>query len=93
MYTITVIPGDGIGPEVMEATLDILEASDLEFDFHEAQAGYACYQETGNSLPPETLEIAKNSDAILFGAITSVPEQKTPSAILTLRKNWASMPI
>lgn len=86
MYTITVIPGDGIGPEVMEATLDILEASDLEFDFHEAQAGYACYQETGNSLPPETLEIAKNSDAILFGAITSVPEQKTPSAILTLRK-------
>ena len=78
MYTITVIPGDGIGPEVMEATLDILEASDLEFDFHEGKAGYACYQETGNTLPHETLEIARNADATLFGAITSVPEQKTP---------------
>jgi len=86
MYTITVIPGDGIGPEVMEATLDILKASDLEFDFHEARAGYACYQETGNTLPHETLEIARNADATLFGAITSVPEQKTPSSILTLRK-------
>jgi methanogen homoisocitrate dehydrogenase len=86
MYTITVIPGDGIGPEVMEATLDILEASDLEFDFHEGKAGYACYQETGNNLPYETLEMARNTDATLFGAVTSVPDQKTSSAIVTLRK-------
>ncbi len=86
MYTIAVIPGDGIGPEVMEATLDILKASTLKFNFQEARAGYACYTETGNTLPEETLEIARNADATLFGAVTSVPEQKKAGSILTLRK-------
>lgn len=84
MYEITLIPGDGIGPEVMEAVLCVLEASDLEFEFHEARAGNACYQETGTTIPDETIEIAKNSDATLFGAVTTVPGQK--SAIITLRK-------
>ncbi|MDY9922554.1 isocitrate/isopropylmalate dehydrogenase family protein [Methanobacterium sp.] len=86
MYTITVIPGDGIGPEVMEATLNILRASDLEFDFQEVRAGYACFQDTGTTLPDETIEMAKNSDATLFGAVTSVPDQKTAGSILALRK-------
>jgi methanogen homoisocitrate dehydrogenase len=86
MYTITVIPGDGIGPEVMEATLNILKASDLEFDFHEARAGYACFEDIGTNLPDETVEMAKHSDATLFGAVTSVPEQKTVGSILALRK-------
>ena len=86
MYTITVIPGDGIGPEVMGATLDILKASDLEFDFQEARAGYACFKDTGTNLPDETVEMAKSSDATLFGAVTSVPEQKTAGSILALRK-------
>ena len=86
MYTITVISGDGIGPEVMEATLDILKASDLEFDFQEARAGYACFEDTGTTLPDETVEMAKHSDATLFGAVTSVPEQKTTGSILALRK-------
>jgi len=84
MYTITVIPGDGIGPEVMEATLHVLEALPIEFKFQEAQAGNACYHETGTTLPDETIGMAKNSDATLFGAVTTVPGQK--SAIITLRK-------
>ncbi len=86
MYTITVIPGDGIGPEVMGVTLDILKASNLKFDFQEARAGYACFEDTGSVLPDETVEMAKSSDATLFGAVTSVPEQKTNSSILALRK-------
>ena len=86
MYKITVIPGDGIGIEVMEATLHILEVSDIEFDYQEANAGYACFQETGTTLPDETVELAMESDATLFGAVTSVPDQKTPGSILSLRK-------
>lgn len=84
MYTITVIPGDGIGPEVMEATLHVLEALPIEFKFQEARAGNACYHETGTTIPDETIGMAKNSDATLFGAVTTVPGQK--SAIITLRK-------
>jgi len=84
MYKITVIPGDGIGPEVMEAALHVLEVLPIDFEFREARAGNACYQETGTTIPDETIEMAKNSDATLFGAVTTVPGQK--SAIITLRK-------
>lgn len=84
MYTITVIPGDGIGPEVMAATLHVLEALPIEFKFQKARAGNACYHETGTTIPDETIKMAKNSDATLFGAVTTVPGQK--SAIITLRK-------
>lgn len=84
MYIITVIPGDGIGPEVMEATLHVLEALPIKFDFREARAGNDCYHETGSTIPDETIKKAKNSDATLFGAVTTVPGQK--SAIITLRK-------
>lgn len=86
MYKILVIPGDGIGPEVMEATLNILQDSDIELDFQEARAGYACFKDTGTTLPDETVEMARKADATLFGAVTSVPDQKTPGSILALRK-------
>ena len=86
MYKITVIPGDGIGIEVMEATLSILEVSQVEFDFQEARAGLACFNDTGSNLPDETVEMARASDATLFGAVTSVPDQKTAGSILALRK-------
>jgi methanogen homoisocitrate dehydrogenase len=84
MYRITVIPGDGIGPEVMEAALHVLEASHLEFEYTEARAGNACYKDMGTTIPHKTIELAKNADATLFGAVTTVPGQK--SAIITLRK-------
>ncbi|NYB52614.1 MAG: isocitrate/isopropylmalate dehydrogenase family protein [Methanobacteriaceae archaeon] len=86
MYKITVIPGDGIGPEVMEATLNILEDSKLKLQYQEARAGYACFKDEGTTLPDETVEMAKNSDATLFGAVTSVPEKKATGSILALRK-------
>lgn len=84
MYKITVIPGDGVGPEVTKATLHVLEAAHKKFDFQEARAGNSCYHDTGTTIPDETIEMAKNSDATLFGAVTTVPGQK--SAIITLRK-------
>ena len=84
MNKITIIPGDGIGREVMEAAEYILDNIDLEFKFSYGEAGYECYQKNGTTLPEETLKNAKKSDAVLFGAITSTPGQ--PSPIINLRK-------
>lgn len=84
MYDITIIPGDGIGPEVMEATLQILDALDIEFNYTKAHAGDKCFKLTGTTIPEETITEARKADAILFGAVTTVPGQK--SAIITLRK-------
>lgn len=68
MYKISVIPGDGIGKEVMEATLHVLEAIDLEFDYTFADAGDEYMEKTGVALPRETMDIVKSSEACLFGA-------------------------
>ncbi|MBI5679286.1 MAG: NAD-dependent isocitrate dehydrogenase [Methanobacterium sp.] len=68
MYKIAVIPGDGIGKEVMEATLHILEAIDVEFDYTFADAGDEYQEVSGIALPQETIDIVKNSQACLFGA-------------------------
>lgn len=68
MYKIAVIPGDGIGKEVMEATLHILEVLDVEFDYTFADAGDEYEEVSGVALPQETIDIVKNSQACLFGA-------------------------
>ena len=68
MYEIAVIPGDGIGKEVMEAAINILDGLDVEFNFSYADAGDDCLEATGVALPDETLELVKQSDACLFGA-------------------------
>lgn len=68
MYKIAVIPGDGIGKEVMEATIHILDASDIEFNFMFADAGDEYAEKTGIPLPQETIDIVKQSQACLFGA-------------------------
>jgi 3-isopropylmalate dehydrogenase len=68
MYKIAVIPGDGIGKEVMEAIINILEASKLEFEYTFANAGDEYAEKTGIPLPEETINIVKQSQACLFGA-------------------------
>ena len=68
MYKISVIPGDGIGKEVMEATLHVLEAFDLDFDYEFADAGDEYEAVSGIPLPPETIDIVKDSQSCLFGA-------------------------
>jgi len=93
-YRITVIPGDGIGPEVMAEALKVLRAIEtqfprLRFECKEYRAGARCYQETGTDLPNETLEACKTADAILFGA-TGDPSIRVPNGTeimpqLTLR--------
>ncbi|WP_435152639.1 isocitrate/isopropylmalate dehydrogenase family protein [Haladaptatus sp. DFWS20] len=65
---IAVIPGDGIGQEVVPATRQVLEAVEPEFEFVEAAAGDAVKEETGTALPNETRELVAEADATLFGA-------------------------
>ncbi|RQG86969.1 isocitrate/isopropylmalate dehydrogenase family protein [Natrarchaeobius halalkaliphilus] len=65
---ITVIPGDGIGQEVTPAAVDVLESLEIEFAFHEADAGDHVKEETGEALPAETYDLAASTDATLFGA-------------------------
>lgn len=67
-YKIAVIPGDGIGVEVMEATLDVLNGLDIDLDYEYGLAGDDCKEKNGVALPKETLDLIKNSDACLFGA-------------------------
>ena len=80
---ILVIPGDGIGPEVTHwgkaALQQIAFTFNHEFSFDEALMGHAAIEATGNPLPDETLAKAKQSDAILFGAVGHAKYDNDPS--------------
>lgn len=94
-YRITLLPGDGIGPEIITVAVDVLETIgkqfDLEFAFTEALMGGAAIDATGDPLPTETLDICKKSDAVLFAAIggykwDNLPREKRPeTGLLGLR--------
>ncbi len=87
-YKICTIGGDGIGPEVIDETLRLLQASGLSFEFIQAYAGYDAYKKFGSPLPKETLEKATNAEAILFGAVTTPPNiEGYFSPIVRLRKS------
>ena len=86
--SVAVIPGDGIGPEVVGAALRVLDALDPEIDYLHVDAGLACKQREGEYLPEATLTAVREADAVLFGAITSPLASEDPhykSVILQLR--------
>ncbi len=90
---IAVMPGDGIGTEVTREAVRVIEALELPgLEMTEALVGGAAYHATGHPLPPETLAIARDADAILFGAVgdpscDSLERHLRPEqAILGLRK-------
>jgi 3-isopropylmalate dehydrogenase len=72
-YRITLLPGDGIGPEIMAVTVAVLkqvgQQLDITFEFQEALMGGAAIDATGNPLPEATLDACRNSDAVLLAAI------------------------
>lgn len=87
MYKIAVVPGDGIGQEVIPEAVRVLEATGLAFDFHHVDIGYYVYKTCGNPVPETSIEEIKENDVCLFGATTTplgIPNYS--SAILTLRK-------
>ena len=89
---IAVLPGDGIGPEIIAQATKVLHRLNLGLEMQQAPVGGAGYESAGDPLPPATLEIAKDADAILFGAVgdpryDGLPRAKRPEqAILGLRK-------
>ena len=72
-YSIAVLPGEGIGPEVMAAALELLRRLQTRvgrrFAAHEHPAGAQHYLDSGEALPPATLDACRGADAILFGAM------------------------
>ncbi len=94
-FRITLLPGDGIGPEIMAVTVDVLQAIgrqfDLAFDFQEALIGGAAIDATGSPLPDATLTTCQQSDAVLLAAIggykwDTLPRHQRPeTGLLGLR--------
>ncbi|MCG8483179.1 MAG: 3-isopropylmalate dehydrogenase [Clostridia bacterium] len=95
-FKIALIPGDGIGPDVIEEAINVLdkigEKYGHTFNYEKLLAGGYALDETGEALPSVTLETCKNSDAVLLGAVggpkwDNLPGEKRPEqALLGLRK-------
>src|SRR5471032_3252229 len=92
---IAVLPGDGIGPEIVAQALKVLRAlakDGLKLEMEQAPVGGAAYDAAGDPLPAATLKLAREADAILFGAVggwqyEQLPRAKRPEqALLGLRK-------
>ena len=90
---IAVLPGDGIGTEIVAEAVKVLKVLDLKFEIETALVGGAAYEAHGHPLPDATLDLAKSADAILFGAVGDWKYDKLDrplrpeQAILGLRKN------
>jgi 3-isopropylmalate dehydrogenase len=90
---IAVLPGDGIGTEIIAEAMKALACLDLKFEAEEAKVGGAAYEAHGHPLPEHTLKLAKEADAVLFGAVGDWKYDKLDrplrpeQAILGLRKN------
>jgi 3-isopropylmalate dehydrogenase len=90
---IAVLPGDGIGTEIVAEAVKVLQALDLQFEMETALVGGAAYDAYGHPLPDATLQLARQADAVLFGAVgdwkydTLDRPLRPEQAILGLRKN------
>ncbi|HID79465.1 MAG TPA: 3-isopropylmalate dehydrogenase [Aquificales bacterium] len=96
VFKIAVLKGDGIGPEVVDAALEVLNTISqiygVKFEYREGLIGGIAIDETGDPLPDETLELCLNSDAVLLGAVggptwDNLPQDKKPErGLLKIRK-------
>ena len=90
---IAILPGDGIGPEIVTQAVKVLNALDEKFELETAPVGGAAYEAAGHPLPEATLNLAKAADAVLFGAVgdwkydTLERALRPEQAILGLRKH------
>ncbi|MGA3842159.1 3-isopropylmalate dehydrogenase [Ralstonia nicotianae] len=93
MTKIAVLPGDGIGTEIVAEAVKVLKTLGETFEMETAPVGGAGYEAKGHPLPEDTLKLAKEADAILFGAVgdwkyDTLPRELRPEqAILGLRKH------
>lgn len=85
-YEITLLPGDGIGPEVVAATLRVLEATGLRFDWDEQRAGLASYEAGGDPLPEAVVDSIRRTRVALKGPLTTPVGGGFRSANVQLRQ-------
>ena len=96
MYKITVVAGDGTGPEVMAEAKKVLNKTadvfNIKFEFNDYLIGGIAYEKFGTPLPDVTVKAAKDSDAVMLGAVgdwkydTLPPEVRPEKALLGIRK-------
>ncbi|MFH1013146.1 MAG: isocitrate/isopropylmalate dehydrogenase family protein [Thermoplasmatota archaeon] len=72
-YHIAWLPGDGVGNDVMEAAKIVLDEIDLNAEYIPSDIGWECWRKEGDALPKRTIQLLKETDCCLFGAITSKP--------------------
>ena len=75
---IAVLPGDGIGTEIVAEAIKVLKVLDLPFEMETALVGGAAFEAHGHPLPESTLKLAQASDAVLFGAVGGPKWDKVP---------------
>lgn len=81
-YKIALMPGDGIGKDVMEAAKIVLDKINLDADYFNAEIGWELWRTEGNPLPQRTLDLLKKTDCCLFGAITSKPKEEAEKELI-----------
>ena len=81
-HSIAWLPGDGVGTEVMEAARICLDALDFDAEYTHGDIGWEFWIREGNALPDRTLQILKETECALFGAITSKPRDEANAELL-----------
>src|SRR5205809_6598447 len=91
IHRIAVLPGDGIGPEVVEATLAVLNAvqkvTDVKLERLKGEAGFDVISKYGTNLPPKTVDMIKKTDACLKGPMTTHKEPGAPRSDAVTRRS------
>jgi isocitrate dehydrogenase (NAD+) len=87
VYTITLIPGDGVGPEITDAVTKVLEATGIQFDWDVQNAGEDVYHQEGTPLPDRVLESIKKNKVAIKGPITTPVGTGFRSVNVTLRQS------
>ncbi len=81
-YKIAVLPGDGVGVDVIDAAMIVLEKTKIDADFIYGDIGWEFWRTEGDPLPEKTIQLLKNTDACLFGAITSKPKKEAAKELI-----------
>jgi len=81
-YRIAVLPGDGVGKDVTEAGMIVLDKLNLSAEYRYGDIGWECWCQEGNPLPERTIQLLHDTDVCLFGAITSKPKEEAEKELI-----------
>ena len=83
---VAIIPGDGIGKEVLPAALSVLDVFGLDIEKVPLEIGFGKWEKTGSAITDDDIALIKQCDCVLFGAITTVPDPNYKSVLVRIRK-------